>query len=449
MARKEKSLQCLFIILSVPLLALSPVVTQAQGLAGGKINVSNVDTKHVGDNMVLSLNMNLDSLKVRSNSRMVYTPVVRSGNDSVELSPIVINGRNQQIKYYRDNGADQSGTDLVVRRDNGKAQTVSYTRSTAFQPWMDEATVSLREDECGCGDIDNQRSYDIATIDNGPKRPAQCYIKPAVEARKERFEKGSAFIDFVVNKTDIRSTYRNNASELEKITKTIDLVRNDKNVEITGVDIHGYASPEGSYGNNTRLARERAAALKNYVAGLYDLPSSVFTSNYTPEDWDGLRSRVAKSDIANKQAILNIIDGNQEPDAKDNTLRQRFPEQYRFMLDTWYPALRHSDYTVSYTVKPFSVEEAKEIMKTKPQQLSLEEMYLVAQTYEPGSPEFDDVFETAVRLYPDDPTANLNAACTAINNGQLDRAEQYLVKAGDTPQANEARAILKKLKEKK
>ena len=111
-----------------------------------------------------------------------------------------------------------------------------------------------------------------------------------------------------------------------------------------------------------------------------------------------------------------------------------------------YPRLRHSDYTVTYTVRPFDVEEAKEILKTKPQQLSLQEMYLVAQTYEPGSPEFNEVFDIAVRLFPDDPTANLNAACTELQKGNLQAAEKYLAKAGQSKAADRIRKIYEEMK---
>lgn len=433
--------------LLVPMLALAPLAAQAQTLAGGAVVVSDVDARQSGNSMLLSLKMQLDSLQLRSNQRMVYTPVMKSGADSTLFAPIIINGRNQQIKYRRDNRDDYAAnSDVVVRRMNGTEQTVSYLRSAAYEPWMQQAEVYMLEDKCGCGDVDSQESYPLIMVDHSPKIPAMHFIRPQAEARKARAEKGQAFVDFVVNKTDIRPSYRGNQAELEKITKTIDLVRNDKNVEITNIDIHGYASPEGSYQNNTRLARERAAALKSYVQSLYDLPSKVYTSNYTPEDWDGLRSRLEQSDLKNKQQLLAIANSSLTPDGKDAEMRRRYPEQYRYMLDNWYPALRHSDYTVSYTVRPFSVDEAKEILKTKPQQLSLEEMFLVAQTYEPGSQEFNDVMETAVRLYPDNPTANLNAACAAIQAGQIDKAERYLSKAGNTPEAEYAREVIEKLK---
>ena len=115
---------------------------------------------------------------------------------------------------------------------------------------------------------------------------------------------------------------------------------------------------------------------------------------------------------------------------------------YTFLLDSVYPALRHSDYTVQYTVRAFSVEEAKRQLKTRPRLLSLNEMFLIARTYEPGSAEFNEVFDIAVRLFPDDATANLNAANAAINKGDLQAAASYLNRAGDSPEAVHTRGIL-------
>ena len=111
-----------------------------------------------------------------------------------------------------------------------------------------------------------------------------------------------------------------------------------------------------------------------------------------------------------------------------------------------YPRLRHSDYTVSYTVRPFSVEEAKQILKTRPQQLSLQEMYLVAQTMEEGSAEFNEVFDIAVRMFPDDPTANLNAACADLQRRDIASAEKHLQKAGNSAEALNARGALAVMK---
>lgn len=71
---------------------------------------------------------------------------------------------------------------------------------------------------------------------------------------------------------------------------------------------------------------------------------------------------------------------------------------------------------------------------------------MVAQTYEPGSKEFNEVMETAVRMFPDNETANLNAACTRLNAGDPDGAKPYLDKAGNGPDAQKAREVYEQLK---
>ena len=38
------------------------------------------------------------------------------------------------------------------------------------------------------------------------------------------------------------------------------------------------------------------------------------------------------------------------------------PQTYQYILAECYPALRHSDYTVNYTVRGLSLEESKEII---------------------------------------------------------------------------------------
>ena len=115
---------------------------------------------------------------------------------------------------------------------------------------------------------------------------------------------------------------------------------------------------------------------------------------------------------------------------------------YRYVLAGIFPSLRRSEYQIDYTVREFTVEEGREIIKTRPQQLSLSEMFAVANSYQIGSKEYNDVFETAVRLYSDDPVANLNAANIALSKKDLGSARNYLAKAGNSPEAIHARGVL-------
>lgn len=414
-------------------------------LAGKTVTVKNVRVENTNNNMVVNLDLNMDSLDLPSNMRLVFTPMVTNNTEQRLMPQIVVNGRKQEISYKRKGYKDFADNAVVVRRKNNTAQTLHYSAVLPYERWMKNADVVVAEDLCGCGDIKDQNTVELKRM----RTPFMPYMRPEAEAQKVRHEQGRAFIDFPVDKITLYPDYRNNPRELDKIVSTINLVKNDKNTSITNVEIHGYASPESPYEHNAYLAENRAKTLKDYVRKLVNIDDKTFSVASTPEDWEGLREYVAKSNLDNRDAILKLIDDNTlDPDAKEWKIKSTYPADYRVMLDSWYPALRHSDYVVSYSVRPFSVEEAKEIMKTKPQQLSLEEMFMVAQTYEPGSREFNEVMATAVRMYPDNQTANINAACTRMELGDLEGAKIYLDKAGNSPEALHAKGVLAMLEGK-
>lgn len=425
----------------------------AQTVASGAVTIDNVQTNVENKRVDVAFRLNLNNLKLKAEQQLILTPLLAADGDTTALQPIIINGRSQHIRMQRAGKLDAKNAEgeqpIVVMRKNGTEQSIIYSQSVErMRPVeADQLQVLAAQDLCGCGDIKNQDQTLITTIDNlGAWMPALAFVKPAAEARKQRAEKGEAYLSFRVNKTDIVVDLFDNSRELAKITKTIDLVREDKNVQITGINIHGFASPDGPYANNERLARERAASLKNYVANLYPINAKLFSSNSTPEDWDGFRRKVQQSNLANKEEIIKISNSSLAPDDKDKRIRQLYPHDYAVIMSDIYPRLRHSDYTVSYTVRPFSVEEAKQILKTRPQQLSLQEMFLVAQTMEPGSAEFNEVFDIAVRMFPDDPTANLNAACADLQRRDIASAEKHLQKADNSAAALNARGALAVMK---
>ena len=107
-----------------------------------------------------------------------------------------------------------------------------------------------------------------------------------------------------------------------------------------------------------------------------------------------------------------------------------------------YPGLRRSDYDISFNFSDFTLEQAKEIYKKRPYQLSVRELWDVAQTMEPGSADYNKVLQQAVNIYPDDPVANLNLANVAIRQKDLLKAETLLERAGDSAEALNTRAVL-------
>lgn len=430
---------------------MAPATALAQNcqevkLASDKIKVSNVQVAQQNNALSVSMDLNLDSLYLPSNLQLVYTPVFKTRQGDIKMPEIVINGRRQQIMFERGVGKKQlnlSPEALVVRRTNKKVQTVNYSASIPLSGQVKNYDLNMHEDLCGCGNMEEGNDFNL----RHRRQPQAVFVRPAVEAVKVRHLDKRAYIDFPVNRIELHADYRRNPAQLDSIVRTINALKDDKNLEVSAINIHGYASPESPYSHNDYLAKNRAKTLTDYVRRMVALPTQLFTVSSTAEDWDGLRNYLKDSNLEHKVEILAIAnDEKMDPDAREQKIKKLYPSEYRFMLDTWYPALRHSDYHITYKVKPFDVAEAKEIIKTKPQQLSQEEMFLVAQTYEPGSKEFNDVMEIAVRMFPENETANLNAANTRLNAGDADGAKSYLDKAGNSPEALNARGVYESLK---
>ena len=433
------------------LLCCGAFTASAQEASG--LKVENAVLAHTADDS-LSVQMTLYLMSVRpsSNRAVVLTPYVVHGTDSVELPSVGVYGRNRYLYYVRAGESQLTGSGEQSFRAKECPATLSYTASVGYADWMDgsELKVASRVYGC-CSDIEDEHTALLASYAEPVKEviwaPDLSYITPAAETVKSRDLQGRAFIDFPVNVTEIRPDYRSNATELEKIMATINSVREDEDITVTSLSIKGFASPEGSYAGNERLAKGRTLSLKAYVEKAYSFPKDFIKTSWEAEDWAGLREYVAGSSLKNRDAILSIIDSDLKPDAREWKLKSTYPADYRTLLAEVYPGLRHSDYRVDYVIRQFSdVDEIRRLVSSDPHKLSLNEFYIASQSYEAGSEDFIRVMETAVKVYPDDPVANLNAANAALLRKDAESATRYLQKAGDSPEATKARKALEELR---
>ena len=419
-----------------------------------QVTVQNLQVARNDQRTFVYMDFILDSLDVPSNRYRAFTPVIRTADRQHEqrLKTLIVSGRRQNIVFERD-GIDPlyAGNCDNIRRNDKAPQTYHYNDVAEDQPWFDDADLYVECDLCGCGDtLKNEQAF-LATLT--PPTPPDPYDLVSVtdlvptHVKKERNLHGSAYITFVVDKWEVKPDYMNNRRELRKITDTLDVMVADKNVSVREVKIHGWASPESPYEHNKMLAENRAKSLTDYVSKLYNLPASVFApAEATPENWIGLREAVVKMDeqtLPHQKEILAIIDDTTlQPDPKEAKIKRLYPAEYRYLLQNIYPGLRRSDYDISFNFSDFTLEQAKEVYKTRPYQLSVRELWDVAHTMEPESKEYYRAMQQAVNIYPDDPVANLNLDNIAIRQRDILKAETLLERAGDSAEALNARAAV-------
>lgn len=407
------------------------------------VSIENFNMNRDGKYLTIKMDVDLTVLDVDANRAVLLTPRLVNGADSLDLPSIGIYGRRRYYYYVRNGISTISGESEKSFQASKKPERLEYNNLIPYEDWMNGATLKVHRSDWGCCQtILAQYEGELGRHDE-VFFPELIFVQPKAEIMKSRSLSGTAFIDFPVNQTVIYPDYRRNTDELGKIQATIDSVRNDKDVIITQVWLKGYASPESPYKHNTELAIGRTAALKKHIGQLYSFADNIIQTDYEPEDWAGLRRYVEQSNIDHRVEILALIDSDMEPDAKEAKIKRTYPNEYRFMLQNFYPALRHTDYRIDYNIRTFSdADEIKRIMAERPQKLSLNEFYLLAGKYEPGTDKFTDVFQTAVRMFPNDETANLNAANAAIRRDDFSTARKYLDKAGDSAEAVYARGAL-------
>lgn len=453
----------LWIVAATGILPATAIAQNKEMAYTGKIMINPLHLERIGNLLFIELDIQLKDIQVVSTNSIELLPRLVSSSRECSLPEVSIKGRNN-LKIYHRMLSLMSNTQKkkyqqpyqVVEGYHNRTTNISYRHSIPYEAWMADATLEVRYDDCGCGKNAELYAEQIAKVKQAEKKkralvPHMAYLKPQVEEIKKREVQAEAFLDFVVNKTDIRPDYMNNPRELTKIRNMINELTDNKAITLKRIDIIGYASPEGTLAGNKRLSEGRAEALRNYLALLYSFPLDIYHVEFGGENWDGLQKKLEEQAMLDfKDEMLNIIQTTSaEKERKKLLMNLRGGDPYRYLLKNVYPGLRVAVCKASYSVKNFELEEAREEMTTHPQNLSLNEMFIVANSYPVGSTEFVDVFETAARLFPESSTANLNAALAALSRGDTVAGERYLGKVKTRvriPELDNARGILAMLK---
>ena len=231
---------------------------------------------------------------------------------------------------------------------------------------------------------------------------------------------------FRLNKTNIDSTYRDNAHRLADFDRQMQHVTARDIKEIETITISGTASPEGPYNHNMDLGRLRATAIRDYIVKKYGFDSSTFVINSLCENWQGLRDTVEVSDCPHKAEVLEILKGDLSKvnATKSASLKRRLMaldrgKVWQYMLRNYYPALRlsYNNFVIRYTI---SDEVVKEIEPD-----TLEKMELPPIVVEDTIPSIDvapEVPEMEVFSVPD------SIYRKRIDNVILPRREMFSVK---------------------
>ncbi len=275
-------------------------------------------------------------------------------------------------------------------------------------------------------------------------------------------QKMEAQVKFLVNQANLRKSELASNSVKDFVEMLRKINREHESLNLKNVEVLGYASPEGNFAVNDRLANQRQSVSEEFVKGQMKQArvSGDVTSHYTAEDWDGFQKLVAASNIQDKDVILRVLSMYQDPEQREQQIRN-MSEGFRELADGILPELRRARMIINYETVGRSDEQLKQQYAADPTKLSLDELLYTATLYE-NPAESEDVYKKAAELFPNDyraknnvgvmemirgnelnaldnfqeamdkgkqPEAYANMAMMALQHGGLDTAEEYLSNA--------------------
>ena len=243
-------------------------------------------------------------------------------------------------------------------------------------------------------------------------------------------QKYDATVKFLVNQAVLRqSELKNNSvQEFVKLLQKINADRGEK-LAIKNVEVAAYASPEGGFEFNDRLAGKRQDASEQYVQQTLKQTrvDAAVDARYTAQDWEGFQQLVQASNIQDKDVILRVLSMYKDPEQREQQIRN-MSAAFRELADGILPELRRARMTINYDLVGRSDEQIKQQYTTDATKLSVEEM-LYAATLTDNLAEKEAIYKKTAQYWDKDYRALNNLAVLAFNAGDETKADQYLQQA--------------------
>ncbi|MFR2732135.1 tetratricopeptide repeat protein [Hoylesella buccalis] len=259
-----------------------------------------------------------------------------------------------------------------------------------------------------------------------------------VNARKQE-----ANIKFLVNQANLRRSELKNNSVQEFVAMLKRINADREKLNIRNVEVQAYASPEGGFSFNDKLAGKRQNTSEAYVKSQLKQTgvATGIDAHYTAQDWDGFQKLVQASNIQDKDVILRVLSMYKDPEQREQQIRN-MSEAFRELADGILPELRRSRLIINYETIGRSDEQIKAQYATDATKLGVEEMLYYA-TLEDNMAKKEEIYKRTAEYYDKDYRALNNLATLAFKKGDEMEATRYLERAlRVNPQAPEALANL-------
>lgn len=391
-------------------------------LGADNFNVTPTPLEAVGGQVPATINGTFPTKYMKKKAQVTVTPVLKyEGGEAVGQSTTFqgekVEGNGTTIQYKVGGTYTMKANFAYV---DPMIQSDLYAR---FDAKKGKKTVKIPEVKIGYGVVATSQLLSRCNITAATAPDAYQRIIA---------QKQEANIKFLINQATLRASELKSVSvkDLGKILKEIN--DNNETRALTNIEVSAYASPDGKYSFNEKLAEKRQNVSSNYLKKelkKIKMEADVDTK-FTAEDWEGFQELVSKSNLQDKEVILRVLSMYQDPEEREQQI-SNMSEVYTDIKQSILPELRRARLIVNYEIIGRSDAQILEQFASDPSKLSVEEMVYGANKLVKDDATRQKWNEAIAKQYPSDYRALNNMAQQAISKGDMAAAQNYLKQAAN------------------
>ena len=340
-----------------------------------------------------------------------------------------VNDNNQVIAY-------QSGGNYTLKTNFAYADCNKADLYMTFDARLGSKQVTIPEVMVARGIIATSELYRHTVT------TAQAAVAPDAYQRITK-KKQEANIKFLIQQANIRKSELKNNS-VQEFVRMLKQINDDREgLNLDNVEVSAYASPDGGFSINDKLANQRQKVSEQYVN--QELKKIKMDANvdarYTAQDWEGFQELVQASNIQDKDIILRVLSMYKDPQEREQQIKN-ISAAFRELADGILPQLRRSRLTINYETIGRSDAQILDQIQADATKLSIEELLYGAAISDDAARK-EQIYKLATQVYPNDGRAYNNLATLAYAKGNYDAARDYIQQAQRVaPALAEAKANL-------
>lgn len=421
------------------------------------ITLDNPDLENKGGKVDYTIKGSIPAKYMKKKAVMTIQPTVKSADGEViaTLEPITLVGEKAKATGttipYKTGGSFTKSGSFEYNDAQQDGEIIAATKAA-----LGKKSQNLTPDKkLGEGVSNSSSLADITPrLGNNDGKNKGTFFLFANHDYKAEYESENAVIYFEVNSSAMNWNMKLNKSYEAKqaIKNLVAFLNQGGNIE--KVIISGWASPEGEESNNQGLSERRFDQGKKWFNEQYNKyikqyckdnkikekdfqkPELVFENNAKGEDWDGFEAAVEKSNIPEKNKILNVVRSQKSNEAREQKIRE-MTDIYNEIADNILPPLRRAEISLVYNKNKYNDEEIVRLVKANPSELSLNERLYAAALAQSNATKADiysDIineskYENDWRAYNNLAALRLNDYYTTGKQSYIEEANNLLTKA--------------------